>query len=47
MPRPLGMLEATRYFLPVWEEQLPPVPQEEIEAVGKVIAEYLTANATR
>ena len=35
MPRPLGMLEATKQFLPIWEEQLPPVPQEEIEALGK------------
>lgn len=45
MPRPLGMLEATRYFLPVWEEQLPPAPQEQIEAAGKRIGDFLTANA--
>lgn len=43
MPRPLGMLEATKFYLPVWEEQLPPVAQEEIEAVGRKIAAALTA----
>lgn len=47
MPRPLGMLEATKHFLPVWEENMPPRPQEEIEAVGKVIGDYLTAQAGR
>jgi diadenosine tetraphosphate (Ap4A) HIT family hydrolase len=41
MPRPLGMLEATKFYLPIWEEQLPPVPQEEIEAVGRKIAASL------
>jgi diadenosine tetraphosphate (Ap4A) HIT family hydrolase len=41
MPRPLGMLEATKYFLPVWEEQLPPAAQEDIEAAGRAIAAYL------
>lgn len=45
MPRPLGMLEATKYFLPVWEDQLPAVPQEDIDAVGKRIGDFLAANA--
>jgi diadenosine tetraphosphate (Ap4A) HIT family hydrolase len=38
MPRPLGMLEATRYTLPVWEDRLPPAPASEVEKAGRAIA---------
>ncbi len=41
MPRPLGMLEASKFYLPLWEEQMTPVSQEEIEAVGRRIAASL------
>jgi diadenosine tetraphosphate (Ap4A) HIT family hydrolase len=43
MPRPLGMLEATRFALPLWEDTLPPADVAEIERVGKVIADALVA----
>ncbi|WP_157545283.1 HIT family protein [Hamadaea tsunoensis] len=38
MPRPLGMVEAIKYALPVWEEALPPASPERIEEAGAGIA---------
>jgi diadenosine tetraphosphate (Ap4A) HIT family hydrolase len=39
IPRPLGMLEAMGMMLPVWEDVLPNVPDEELrEAAAKVAA---------
>ncbi|GAB3430352.1 hypothetical protein GCM10027569_76210 [Flindersiella endophytica] len=43
IPRPLGMLEATRYALPVWEDVLPPADTAEIERAGKAIADAMAA----
>jgi diadenosine tetraphosphate (Ap4A) HIT family hydrolase len=31
LPRPLGMLEASKHLLPVWEEVLPQVSQDRID----------------
>ena len=41
IPRPLGMLEATREMLMLWEDVLPPSSAEEIAAAGKRIAAAL------
>ena len=41
IPRPLGMLEATREMLMLWEDVLPPASAEEIAAAGKRIAAAL------
>jgi diadenosine tetraphosphate (Ap4A) HIT family hydrolase len=38
LPRPLGMLEATKFLLPLWEERLPPASLEAIAGAGKAIA---------
>jgi diadenosine tetraphosphate (Ap4A) HIT family hydrolase len=39
IPRPLGMLEATGMHLPVWEDVLPNVPDEDLaEAAARVAA---------
>jgi diadenosine tetraphosphate (Ap4A) HIT family hydrolase len=39
IPRPLGMLEATGMMLPLWEDALPKVPDDELaEAAGRVAA---------
>lgn len=39
IPRPLGMLEATGMHLPVWEDVLPNVPDDELaEAAARVAA---------
>jgi diadenosine tetraphosphate (Ap4A) HIT family hydrolase len=39
LPRPLGMLEATKMMLPLWEEALPPAPEHEVDAtLGKLRA---------
>ncbi|HEY3006481.1 MAG TPA: hypothetical protein VGJ63_00245 [Micromonosporaceae bacterium] len=42
VPRPLGMLEAVKHYLPLWEEALPPAPQSDVERAGRAIAAYLT-----
>jgi diadenosine tetraphosphate (Ap4A) HIT family hydrolase len=42
MPRPLGMLEATRYALPVWEDHLPVASEEQVRQAGQTIAAALT-----
>jgi diadenosine tetraphosphate (Ap4A) HIT family hydrolase len=38
IPRPLGMLEATGMHLPVWEDVLPNVPDEELVDAAKRVA---------
>jgi diadenosine tetraphosphate (Ap4A) HIT family hydrolase len=35
LPRPLGMLEATKMMLPLWEDVLPAAPDEEVQAALK------------
>jgi diadenosine tetraphosphate (Ap4A) HIT family hydrolase len=38
MPRPLGMLEARGMMLPLWEDALPNVPDEELVAAAERVA---------
>lgn len=38
IPRPLGMLEANGMFLPVWEDALPNVSNEELAEAAKRVA---------
>ena len=38
LPRPLGMLEASGMALPIWEDVLPNVPDEELAAAAKRVA---------
>jgi len=38
IPRPLGMMEATGMYLPVWEDVLPNVPDAELLAAAERIA---------
>jgi len=38
LPRPLGMLEARGAMLPIWEEELPNVPDAELAAAAKRVA---------
>ena len=38
LPRPLGMLEATGMMLPLWEDVLPNVPDEELAAAAERVA---------
>jgi len=38
LPRPLGMIEAAGMYLPIWEDALPTVPDEELAAVAKQVA---------
>ena len=38
LPRPLGMLEASGMALPVWEDVLPNVPDEELRAAAERVA---------
>ncbi|NUR72386.1 MAG: hypothetical protein HOU81_16345 [Hamadaea sp.] len=41
MPRPLGMLEATRYALPVWEDTLPAATEDQLRAAREVVTAAL------
>jgi len=41
LPRPLGMLEAMGHFLPLWEDVLPPVPDDEARAAVEKVAAAL------
>jgi len=41
MPRPLGMLEATRYALPVWADTLPAATEDRLQAAREVITAAL------
>jgi diadenosine tetraphosphate (Ap4A) HIT family hydrolase len=38
LPRPLGMLEAKGMMLPLWEDVLPNVPDEELRAAAETVA---------
>ena len=38
LPRPLGMLEASGLMLPLWEDVLPNVPDEELAEAARQIA---------
>ena len=38
LPRPLGMLEAGGMMLPLWEDVLPNVPDEELAAAARRVA---------
>ena len=38
LPRPLGMLEASGMALPLWEDVLPNVPDEELRAAAESVA---------
>jgi diadenosine tetraphosphate (Ap4A) HIT family hydrolase len=38
LPRPLGMVEAGGMMLPIWEDVLPNVPDEELEAAARRVA---------
>ncbi len=38
IPRPLGMLEAKNHLLPLWEDVLPPVADEEADAAARRVA---------
>jgi hypothetical protein len=38
IPRPLGMLEATGMMLPLWEDVLPSVSDEELRAAAEKVA---------
>jgi diadenosine tetraphosphate (Ap4A) HIT family hydrolase len=42
IPRPLGMLEATGMMLPLWEDVLPNVTDEELRAAAERIAAAIT-----
>ena len=44
IPRPLGMVEANGMMLPLWEDVLPNVPQQEVEAVGARIGAAMKAS---
>ncbi len=41
MPRPLGMLEARNYMLPLWEDVLPNVSDAELRAAAERVAAAL------
>jgi diadenosine tetraphosphate (Ap4A) HIT family hydrolase len=38
LPRPLGMLEASGMMLPLWEDVMPNIPDEELAAAARRIA---------
>ncbi|MGI9156345.1 MAG: HIT family protein [Marmoricola sp.] len=44
MPRPLGMLEASNFYLPIWEDVLPNVPDEQAAAAADRVAAALAAD---
>ena len=41
VPRPLGMLEASGMMLPIWEDALPNVPDEELAAAAGRVADAM------
>jgi len=43
LPRPLGMLEAKGMMLPIWEDVLPNVSDEELRRTAERIASAMTA----
>ena len=45
LPRPLGMLEASGPMLPLWEDVLPNVPDEELAEAARRVAAGMDAPA--
>ncbi|MDX6297130.1 MAG: hypothetical protein QOI51_987 [Nocardioidaceae bacterium] len=45
LPRPLGMLDASGMMLPLWEDVLPHVPDEELAAAAEKVAAALDSDA--
>ena len=45
MPRPLGMVEAAGMMLPLWEDALPTVSDDEVRLVAEKIASVLESDA--
>src|SRR5689334_4024466 len=43
LPRPQGMLEASKHMLPVWEDVLPPASEDAIAKAGEAIGAALRA----
>lgn len=43
MPRPLGMIEASGMMLPLWEDVLPNVTDEECRVAAEEVAALLEA----
>jgi diadenosine tetraphosphate (Ap4A) HIT family hydrolase len=41
LPRPLGMLDAAGMMLPLWEDVLPNVPDEELAAAARRVAKAM------
>ena len=41
LPRPLGMVEAAGMMLPLWEDVLPNVPDEELAAAAQRVADLM------
>ena len=41
LPRPLGMIEASGMMLPLWEDVLPNVTDEELRAAAETVARAL------
>jgi diadenosine tetraphosphate (Ap4A) HIT family hydrolase len=44
LPRPLGMLEASKHMLPLWEEVLPEASQADIDEAKAVIAKAMASD---
>ncbi|HEV3328126.1 MAG TPA: hypothetical protein VGZ33_01915 [Acidimicrobiales bacterium] len=42
LPRPMGMLDARGMMLPLWEDELPNVPDEELREAAERIAKTMT-----
>jgi diadenosine tetraphosphate (Ap4A) HIT family hydrolase len=42
LPRPMGMLEARGMMLPLWEDELPNVPDEELREAAERIAKTMS-----
>src|SRR6185437_9823200 len=40
-PRPVGMMDAVKFALPVWEDVMEPAPQPAIDDIAKKIAQAL------
>ena len=47
LPRPLGMLEASGAMLPLWEDVLPNVPDEELAEAARRVAAAMGAPTDR
>ena len=41
LPRPLGMVEASGMMLPLWEDVLPNVPDEELAGAARRVADAM------